>query len=100
MLFKVPCEKKQLPIEEPSTLFKKNCKFHQMQEFCISQGTVATFFSGMVDRFKNIYVEFLQDSIYQKLFKSVHFDRVATFWGHTVYIIQHINHSQTCLIGR
>ena len=29
--------------------------------------------SGVVDRFKNTYVEFLQDSVYQKLFESVYF---------------------------
>ena len=61
-----------------------------MHEICISQGTVATFL-GVVDRFKNTYVEFLHDSVYQKLFKSVYFSRsysknknVATFLGHTV----------------
>ena len=36
---------KQLAIWEPSTFSGKKCKFHQMPEFCISQGTVATFFS-------------------------------------------------------
>ena len=30
-------------------------------------------FSGVEDRFKNTYVEFLQDSVYQKLFKLVYF---------------------------
>ena len=40
--------------------------------FCISQGIVATFF-GRVDRFKNPYVEFLQNSVYQKLFILVYF---------------------------
>ena len=49
-------------------------------------------FSSVVDRFKTTYVEFLQDSVYQKLFKSVYFLRnysknknVATFLGHTVH---------------
>jgi len=49
-------------------------------------------FSDVVDRFKNTYV-FLQDSVYQKLFISVYFQRsysknknVITFWGHSVDI--------------
>ena len=33
-------------------------------------------FSGVVDRFKNTYVEFLQDAVHQKLFKSVYFHGV------------------------
>ena len=44
-------------------------------------------FSGVVDRFRNTYVEFLPDSVYQKLFRSVYFKRsyprnknIATFW--------------------
>jgi len=40
--------------------------------------------SGVVDRFKTSYVEFIQDSVYQKLLILVYFysknENVATFW--------------------
>ena len=42
--------------------------------FCISQGTLTTF-SGVVGRFRNTYVEFLQDFVCQKLFTLVYFSR-------------------------
>jgi len=48
-------------------------------------------FADVVDRFRYFYVEFLQDSLYQKLYISVYFDRViqkiksGNFWGHSVH---------------
>ena len=76
--------KQQLAIEEPST-FSKKCKFHQMHEFYISQGTVAIF-SGVVDRFRNTYVKFSQDCVYQKLFISAYFD--AVIQKYNVYVFE------------
>jgi len=65
-------------------------------------------FSGVVDRFKNPYVEFLQDSVYQTLLKSVYFSwsysknkNVATFLGHTVHslLTNRIETSQLIMIA-
>ena len=54
----------------------KTCNFHQMHELCISKvGLKWRHFSGVVDRFRITYVEFRQDSVYHKLFKSVYFWR-------------------------
>ena len=48
-------------------------------------------FSGVVGRFRNTFVEFLQDSAYQKLFKSVFLtelfeNKYVAIFGDTLYI--------------
>ena len=55
------------PLHLQSFLLRK-----AMHKFCISQGTVVTF-SRIYVRFINTYVEFLQDCVYQRLFKLVGF---------------------------
>ena len=57
--FKLPCDKTTDYFKNCPLFRGKKCKFHQTHEFCISQGTVATFL-GVVDRFKNTHVEFFQ----------------------------------------
>jgi len=62
-------------------------------------------FAGEVDKSKTAYCKFLQDFVYQKLFKSVHFNCVIQelirwhFLKHDVIVKDIVKRSQTLLPG-
>ena len=91
--FDVACRKFKLPCDR-TTGYSRTIHFfkgrHASSIRCMNFAFYKVqwrHFSGVVDRFKTTYVEFLQDFVYQKLFKLVYFSRsnsknknVATFW--------------------
>ena len=73
--FKLPCDKTTGCLRTIHFFKGRNASSIRCMNFAFHK-VLWRHFSGVVDTFRNTYVEFLHDSVYQKLFKSVYFDEV------------------------